>query len=74
MILAWIFRIVFLPLLVLAIVTSNGGPVESAHEAATAIDDSLAFAVRACCLWWDMAPFHAPERARSGCGLFIEFL
>ena len=74
MILAWIFRVVFLPLLVLAIVTSNGGPVESAPEAAAALDDTLALAVRTCCLWWDMPPFWAPARARPDCGLLIEFL
>ena len=78
----WLFRALFVPLLVLAIITSNCGGAESVDAAGTELgvvvcmllNDPLTFAARLCRLWWKAyMPWTSPRVCR-GCDLLLEYL
>ena len=74
MVLAWIFRIVFVPLLIAAIITSNCSAADVVAVACPDFNDSLALAARMgagrCQLpeWW------TSSRSRQACEYVVEFL
>ena len=82
MFLTWIFRALFVPLLILAIITSNcsaadtGSAVgtELALVASIALGDPVMFAARLGHLWWDASTSWTSTRAYKGCELLLECL
>ena len=78
----WTFRALFVPLLVLAIITSNFGGVEAVDAAASKlvavmcmlVDDPCTFAARLCCQWRDASTPGTSTRAYRGCDLLLEYL
>lgn len=82
MFLTWVFRALFVPLLVLAIITSNCSAAEAGNAAGTelalvasiALGDPVTFAARLGHLWWDASTFRTSTRAHQGCELLLECL
>ena len=82
MILTWVFRALFVPLLVLALITSNCSAAETAYADAIEqalitripLSDPFAFAARLGYLWWGGSTYRTATRPRSGCDLLLECL
>lgn len=82
MILTWIFRALFVPLLVLAIITSNCSAAAAGNAAGTelalivsmSLSDPFTFAARLGHLCWDASTYQTSTRSHQGCELLLEWL
>ena len=82
MFLTWIFRALFVPLLVLAIITSNCSAADASNTAATEltlvlgmlVSEPMTFAARLVYLWVDVSTPWTSTRSHQGCDLLLEYL
>ena len=74
MMLTWIFRLVFVPLLVAAIITSNCSAAAVVAVACPDLDDSLVLAVRTGAARCQLAGWWTSSRTRKACEHLVEFL
>ena len=82
MILTWVFRALFVPLLVLAIITSNCSAAEAGNAAGAelaliasmSLGDPITFAARLGHMWWDASTYWTSTRPHQGLDLLLECL
>lgn len=82
MILTWVFRALFVPLLVLALITSNCSAAEAAIADAVelalstriSLDEVFESAARLVFFWWGALSYRASTRVRSDADFLLECL